>query len=422
MNSRLTAIAALFFALALSSTAFGHGEEPISQRLYSVENGWILKGNFGITSSNFEGFVCEEAFLGGDKFVVIPLSSTRWVTFGETSVHVTDDGCTFDRTHQLTQAPADADGAGTNAIFLSNDVESEGIWLSEDSGESWAKIDYDITDIQLTGVRFAGPNRAIVSGYDRANSGDGVMLEVALEAGVAVNPITIPDGLKYPYILDAKGEELVWLGRGETQNIFWGPLETPDQDTFEITTWPAGAALAEDAQTLWLAGLEEGKGLTIGTRGDSETIWETVAMETTAACVGRHEGETYLCSMRRFDDADLMKVGEDGSLEPLLDYRDLRGARTDCSAESNVGDVCPLVWVEVEKALRLAGSDAGTSSDDVGTNEPDMGESPSDMGLEAEPTATGGSSDSGCATASSGSTGLVVILGLLLAASFRRRI
>lgn len=419
----LTLLTCFFACLSIAPNALGHGEEPISQRIYSLGEGWLLKSNFGFTSSEFEGFVCEEAFLGGGKFTVIPLDADRWITLGESAIHITDDGCSFTRVRDLARAPADADGSGQNAIYLSNEVDTEGMWLSRDAGETWQRIDFDVTDTQLTGVRFDGPDRAFVSAYDRASSGAAIMLEVSLEAAPTVSPITIPEGLKYPYVLDAKAGELVWLARDEGQTIFWGSVDTPTRDSLPIMTWPAGAVLAEDTQTVWLAGLEMGKGVTIGTRGAEETIWETVAVETTASCVGRIDGETYVCSMRRFDDADLMKLNGNGTLEALTDFRDLEGARTDCSPESNVGDVCPLVWVEVEKALRV-GADAGATPD-TGTPDVDMGKETADMGEEAldgpSPRSDSGS-NSGCASAGSDDVAPITTLIFIALLALRRRL
>jgi len=318
MERHLIRVIVTLVVSMVAQSAFGHGSEPISQRFFSLEDGWLLQSNFGVTAETFEGFVCEEAFLGGDQFNVIPLAE-GWVTLADSSIHTSSDGCTFTRTRSLEQAPADSDGTGRSVIYVSNNDEDGGIWLSQDSGESWRLIDYDLTEIQLTGSRFDSEERAIVSGYDRASGGEGLLLEIDLRGEPSVNELVLGEGIKYPYVFDARGGQVVWLGRTESQQMYWGPLDDPRRDVLPIETWPSGAVLSADGSKVWLSGLEAGKGLTIGTRTEQEAIWQTVALQTTAGCVGRHESETYVCSMRRFDDADLIEAAADGLLETVID-------------------------------------------------------------------------------------------------------
>lgn len=425
ITSAIVLVALVFFA---STDLFAHGGEPISQRFFSVGDSWGLKTNFGYMSSSFEGFVCEEAFLGGEKFSIVPLDESRWIAFGQSAIYVTEDRCTFENVKSLELVPADADGDGEYAAYVANDLDNEGIWYTSDFGQTWSRADYDFEDIQLTSIRFAAEGKAFVGGYDRTDSGAAVVLEFDAPSGT-VTPLPIGEGLKYPYVLAAQGDQLAWLGRADSQTVFWGSTEDPARHELPVETWPSGAAIDSEDNVLWISGLENGKGLTVGRLVEDEVEWTELIPETTARCVGRHNDQTYVCSMRRFDEADLVVVGDDGSLTEVSDFREMRGP-LECPADTPVGDICPLVWVEIDKAIRL-GADAGFG--DVPVPEPDAGPTDlgstdeasdmghSDLGMSSDPNAMDDMKSGGCSVAPASSPLAILPMVFMLIAMRRLR-
>lgn len=358
----------LFFCLLFgwSAHAAAHAEEPNAQRVFPVGDGtWVLRANFGIVmSEQSDQLICEEAYLGGDGWQLGVLGPTEWVTFGESSVQRTEDGCTFDKIMDLDRKVSDATAHPDGPVaFLRNGEGDAGLWLSTDRGQNFGRVAGIDTEVyQLTGVRFLDGETLILTGYVRAEAGAAKVWSIAV-ADETVTELTPPADITFPYVLDARGGHIALLGRRESQTVFWGTPDEMDIAEVEVSTWPSGAILSEDGSKMWISGPDQGKGVLAGTLDGAEATWETLVPENTATCVSRVDGQTYICSLNRFDEFDVMRLTPDGMAEGVLDFREFLGVRDDCPAESDVEEVCPLVWDELAPYFGISVGDAGMTAD-----------------------------------------------------------
>lgn len=383
----------LIILLALPAQAFGHAEPPLAQSVFGFGDTWVLKANFGVVSNGYEGFVCEEAFLGGDRYIAALVGPDQYVTFGETAIHVTTDGCDFTLVKQLSQAPADAvaDPTSQTIVYLDNADDTRGVWTSDDAGQSFERFEsLNTEDLQLTGVRFANPTTIIVSAYERSPDamGAGRMLEIDLNTGSVTNLIE-GLGIRYPYVLDATAGGLIWLGRRDAQAVFVGSYDSPIRDEIgELVSWPSGALISDDGQTVWVSGLDEGSGVRRGVFDGEELVWTQLAQDVTASCLGKWNGDILMCSARLLETDDLYRIDGD-ALEPVTNFEIIDGPRA-CPAGTDVATVCPIVWGEFAQFI---GKDPGLP--DMGNPQTDMG-SPQDMSM--NDSGGGEPSDDGCST------------------------
>ncbi len=395
-----------FLGAALYAPAiWAHADEPLAERIVVLADTTVVKTNFGVLGSHFDGFVCEEAFLGGETFEVAVLGPDEWVAIGENGIWVTRDGCSFDKVGEVSVAPTDAAAHVESGlvVFALNSPDDGGIWLSEDRGTTWVRV-LERADFQWTGVRFSSAEKVIVSGYDRMNAGAAHLLEITLAGGGVVDRAV--EGLSYPYLLDAKGAEVLWLGRSETQNVYFGSIFDPTLHIRPITSWPTDARIISDTKIV-VAGMLQQRGLSEGELIEGAFVWNDLASTTTALCV-TPDGDSYLvCAQSRFDEADVMRVsGAELSSEVL--FTDLEGPRQ-CPVGSEVQMTCPVVWRELSRTLGMdpgvepimdMGMDAGT---DLDTNMDDLG---------TVPIISAPSPDDSC-SAVGGTPILVSLLGLL---------
>jgi hypothetical protein len=377
------ALAFLFLSLVLghASAAAAHAEEPNSQRIFGVgdDGAWILRANFGIvTSDHQDRLICEEAFLGGDGWQLARLGPTEWVTFGESSVQRTEDGCTYEEIMSLERTVSDATAhPGGPVAFLRNGEADAGLWLSTDRGQSFERVAGIDTEIyQLTGVRFMDADTLILSGYVRADAGAAMLWSIDVQ-DTSVTELTAPANITFPYVLDARAGHILLLGRRDAQTLFWGTPDQIDIAEVEVSTWPSGAVLSEDGLQAWVSGPDQGRGVLAGTLDGEEATWETLAGDQTASCVAQLDDGIYICTLNRFDEFDVMRINPDGSVDGVLDFRNFAGVRDDCPAGSDVDEVCPLVWDELAPYFGLSAGDAGPGGD-VSTADagPDAGELP----------------------------------------------
>ncbi len=382
----------LLILLALPTQVFAHAEPPLAQNVFTFGDTWILKANFGVVSSDYEGFVCEESFLGGDRYIMAAVGPDKYVTFGETAIHSTTDGCEFELVKQLTQTPADAyaDPTSETVAYLDNSDDARGVWVSTDAGSSFSRLDFlNTEELQLTGVRFSSPTTLILSAYERSPDamGAGQLLEVDLESETTTNLID-GSGIRYPYILDATAGGVVWLGRRDAQAVFIGDYTNPAKaEIGELVSWPSGAVISDDGQTVWVSGLDEGTGVRRGDFEGQDITWTQLAVDVTASCLAKWNGDILMCSARLLEDADLYRIDGE-TLEPITNFEVIDGPRA-CPAGTDVATVCPIVWGEFAQYI---GKDPGEF--DMGTNpQLDMGTSPDMATGSDEP------KDDGCATA-----------------------
>jgi len=364
-----TSFALLSFlaAAVYAPSIWAHADEPLAENIVVLPDTVVVKTNFGVIGSHFDGFVCEEAFLGGETFEVAVLGPDEWVAIGENGIWVTRDGCSFDKVGDVSVAPTDAavDLESGLVAFVLNSPDDGGIWLSDDRGSTWTRI-LERADFQWTGVRFASSEKVIVSAYDRLNAGAAHLMEITLPGGGLVDREL--EGLSYPYLLDARGDSVLWLGRSETQNVYFGSMFDLTLNIRPITSWPTDARIISDTKIV-VAGMLQQRGLSEGDLVDGAFVWNDLASTTTALCV-TPDGDSYLvCAQRRFDEADVMRVNG-AELLPAFLFTDLTGPR-DCPIGSEVQATCPVVWRELARTLGLApalddadvGVDAGDDAD-----------------------------------------------------------
>lgn len=440
------AVALLLFH---ASNAFGHAEEPNAQTVFAVESGWVLRANFGIVSSQDPNrFVCEEAYLGGDGWLLSVLGPTEWVTFGENSVHRTTDGCQFEQVATLPIRPNDAasDPDTGYVAYLINGPESPGLYLSTDRGQTFSLYEgLDPSRHQLTSVRFLDGDTMVVGGYLRSgavttepdmgthDAGADAGLDAGLDdsevAGAsrlwlvevetgAITPLTAPAGTTYAYVQAARSGQVLLLARRGGQVLFWGPPEDLSATELEIASWPTGATLSDDGRKAWISGTNNARGVLAGILGADGAQWETIAGDTIANCVARDGDDLLVCGEVGTNGSNIARISPDGAISSELDFRGFLGARDQCPCNSTAAGICPTVWKEIDVYFQpLAnesvaaiciddetGSDAGSVTSDSGNesnNEPDSDSPPPSSGC--------------CATShSDGSTGTALAAALLL--------
>lgn len=330
-------------------SASAHIGEPLSTRVWNVGGQWVLETNFGMVGPHFEGFVCEEAFLGGDRFFIAPLAADRWLTFSATEVRQTEDGCTFTPVQALTGLPADVDVHETSGkvAWVSNNSGPQLMVYANGEVQEGPTID---SEQQLTSVRFASDTVLVMGAYHKTMAGAGTLFRYDI-AERSLTTIEVGQAITYPYILDAEGEALLWLGRVDAQALHWGTFEAPMQTSLEIASWPTDARIVDDSKVV-VAGLSQSRGLTIGSRVGEDVTWESFNEETSAACVRPYEDGYLVCTLRRFDDADLVFIKPGEEPVAMVNFLDLEGARQ-CPASSDVEAVCPTVWPEIARQLGL---------------------------------------------------------------------
>jgi hypothetical protein len=373
-------VGATLWILLGSHPLWAHSGEAITQEIFGFddETSWLIRTNFGvITSDNPREFVCEEAFLGGDFFLVAPLSTTHWATFGETSVHLTTDGCSFERVMELDEAPTDAEAhlASGRIAFATNSERDSGVWWSQ-GGNSFERIPTDPSLFVVTGMTFINSETILATSYrnDPSRAAGLHLIDLESETVEQVD-LTNLDGLSFPYLMTGHDGEFVWLVRRQIpmstppeyeRVVYWGSLVNPARFFYLTDSWPTGASLAEDHQSITISGVSAGFGIAEGKRREETVSWTTRAEQTTANCVGRIGSGIHLCTRRLIDGADALEVLET-SFQPLLDFRELEGPRSGCESGSQTDLVCPLVWPEVAKSLQLE-EDTDAGMPDAGPN------------------------------------------------------
>jgi hypothetical protein len=417
---KIVPIVVLALTMLAPVVAAAHAGAPLARRVQIFGDGtWSLRTNFGVISSDApNSFVCEEAFLGGDRFFVAALAPSRYVTFAETSIQRTTDGCEFERVGTPSGRIEDVDSNidGELYAYVSNG-EGGGVYLSRDDGAGFESVgDVDTSVYQLTTVRFLDPTTLVVGAYDRENDGAAAIFAVDIDANTTT-PLTLPDGLSYPYVIAAGGGRLVFNARSMVQTVFVGTLDDPAMHTREQLpgeSWPTGAAVSNDGSRIYLAGMVLGLGVQVAEWSDTELVWESMLDTEPVGCVNDRDGAVLLCSsVASGGNGDLVSL-DATTTTPVVTFSEITGPR-DCPADSDVGTVCPLVWPEVAPALGVEGfespPDAGNGADageiDAGTNLPN----PDDAPIEESGT---------CSAVGAGPSGFSLLI-LLIAARARRR-
>ena len=379
MTHRITlALLALLTAFATPAAASAHGAEPLPENLHGFESGdWVFHVNFGIiTSDDTTRYVCEEAFSGGERFRVAPLGLHEWVIFTADAIYRTEDGCDFEKVEALPKIPSDADslpGASVVAYTVNTDsAETTGVFVSEDAGATFRKLDIEVAQRQFTRVEVIDAQTVLVSAYskDAEAQGQAELLEVSL-AEDSVSSLEVTDGLKYPYLLDVNADAIVWQASTDRgQSLFWGTVAEPTRDEFPLSAWPNGVALSRDGTEFWIAAANTGnKGLTHATSAD---MMVDIAADHSGLCVGRAADSVYACASDEREGHELSRVvGAD--IEPAVSFEDIAGPRTSCPEGSDVATTCPAVWPELAQSLGIEVEDGNDDGDEDGDDGDDDG-------------------------------------------------
>ncbi len=415
MRTMKRAATTLFLLVSLlwAGSAFGHAEAPLSRRAFVFADGtWMLRTNFGAISSDRPNeFICEEAFLGGDRFQIAATGATSFVTFGETTIQRTEDGCEFERVAALEARAEDVDAhaESQSVAYVTNGDTEFGLFVSTDAGKTFRPVgELDGTIYQFTTVRFLDATSVVVGAYERDADGKAAILAVDLTDGT-VTPLELPEGITFPYVIAAGGGRFLFNAREMVQTLYIGTLENPTLHTRPLNTgelWPTGAGFAPDGSALWMTGLVIGLGVEYAEWNDTELSWQSAMSSSPAQCVASNGEDVFVCSsVAGGGEADFVTLAGDVQ-SPVLTFDSIVGPR-ECPAESDVGTVCPLVWPEIAPALGVEVE--GSETPDAGATSPDAGET-------AEPIDPV-DQDESCAVGS----GTATPLGLLLVALFARR-
>lgn len=411
----------LSLMLLVPAAAFAHGATPLASDVMGVgDSQWVLQTNFGVVTSAWPNhYVCEEAFAGGQDFQMAPVGVNEWLLFNHDNVIYSPDGCTFETRQDLPRKPAGVAVTDdhTRVAYLLNvdtDPSQSGVWWSDDAAETVHHASLDVSSLHLSRAVFLDDARLLVSGYssDNADRGAARLVIVNLDDD-STTDVAGTDGLKYPYVFDAASDWIVWLARdGQAQKVFWGPIDDAARYATEVASWPSGAALSDDGQTVWISGaLDQAHGLVVGDTS-ADPVFSDKLADHSALCVSVIGGDHYLCARRDREGHDLSRVGADGNVEAVVNFANMQGPRTDCPADSPAVTTCATVWPQLAAALNIdvgpqagsdVGADAGVDAGDAGTPGIDKVQTTDDAGCSA----TGGGAPVGWVAS-------VVLLGLAL--------
>lgn len=393
----------------LPAQSFAHGGAPqaraIAERVGAP--GWILETNFGfITHEQPERFICEESFLGGESFELKQLDAMTWVIATANGIARSEDGgCSYTRVVE-SQEPAKAlsvDPKRGWAIFLSQDPQLESpLWWSKDRGASFQAVGALKTlevGMRWTGASFVGERELLVLGYesDVLARGQARAWRVDLEADTRVE-ITGLEGLKYPYLLETRQDQVVGVAiTDQGTALWWDPIDQLGTTRISVDLWPSAASIDPDGQTLWVASSDP---MTGGIRSLSRAdvaapSWREVWVGQPVQCVLATADQGLLaCVDRALAGADMVRVDLDGGAPaPLVNFEALTGPNQGCEPNSQLAQTCPLVWNELARQLRIGQPDSPDM--EMGVDEDMSTLAPSDMGRPKAPAEPGGCQSAG---------------------------
>ncbi|GEM_PF-5023062 len=361
------------FVVLWSNGLFAHAEEPAAKSILKNGDAIIVQANFGIVSGDMKDYVCEESFIGGETWKMALLGENEWITFGSDAIKRTEDGCTFETVKEINSIVGDirVSPDKKTIAYFANGGTDKGIWFSQDRGKSFTPSSFPIEGIQITGLRFSNNQTLLISAYDTTQEGNGILLSVSTQT-LETTTIPLPEGVTFPYLLDANDEGYVWLGRKVEQTIFVGKGDKSDELEYIPGAWPTGAALSEDGKFIYVSGVNEGAGLSIGNR--STGSFELHHPDNIFDCLDRVNGKIYLCGLEKRDGFDVFQIQDDNTLKGVVKFSTIEGPKNTCSKDSEVGLVCAIIWKETASYF-------GRDPEDMRAN--DFGES-KDTGVESD--------------------------------------
>lgn len=367
--------------LAGAKASRAHGGEPLPRRVYDVDGQWLLVTNFGVIAQDSPArYVCEEAFLGGDGFLIAPISRREWMTYSSSAVMRTSDGCSFERVAQLPKLPSAVDLAPDRATIahVINEEDVPALWWTRDLGASFEQLDLtSVGEVHWTGLGFGEDDTVYLSGYskDEEDRGSAVIVSVGLEERLIERHEGL-DGAKFPYIFEVGGERLAGIASVDEQLVlFWGALDELSQNQRALNSWPTGMWSDAEGGELYVASAEPLGGVLHGVlaRG-GEVTWTELVPEHSAKCVGLVGEQLHLCARRDREMHDLSVVQmQDETITPAVSFEGLEGPSSECGDGSDVARTCGVVWPELARALRIELPDEVEEMSD-GSGDVDMGE------------------------------------------------
>lgn len=387
--------------LLSTSVAHAHGGNPLSQDVHTFPDGsWVLMTNFGVmTSAQPEHYVCEEIFLGGMNYQVLPFDLQTWLTISADQVaRTTDGGCTFEHVAEREIAPAavaiDQDRDLAAWLTSGPDGQSMLTW-SLDRGETLQERDLsELGLIQWTGLRIDQDGAFIMSGYSEKEGERGQARMITIDVA---NPTQIQEyqgweEIRYPYLFDARAGRIAGIANvNGGLALIWDEPERLIETSKPLATWPVSMRMSEDGSMLAVAGATfDGKGQLYERDAiTGELLREPIFPDTPNACIAwTGPQEVAFCSRSSAQDFALARGTLDGemAMETLVDLQQLQGPREGCAAESALQTTCSLVWPELARALRI--DIPGQPGLDMGAPEPDQGmldeqDMPADMTTDA---------------------------------------
>ena len=415
----------LAFTLAAPQTILAHGVPPAGRSLFVVNQGdapddrWVYVTNFGVITPEFsDRYVCEEAFFGGDRFLLAPLGLRDWAFFTPRQAGYTEDGCVFEETLALPTLPTDMaiDPETRHLAFTVESPDGSEIWRSLNFGRSFEKLSVELGPIRPTALGYLDTDTLLLLGYSNQEDswGKARMITIDLET-LELQEIPLEEGLRFPALLDARAGHLLWHARRDNQTeIYWGPPDEPTRGAYFTPRWPLSGALSLDGQTAYLGGVDENSRGIFTAGYEDPSSWEELLPGHRTLCLTATVDGLYACGHRESDGHDLLFIDLNLQLLELLDFRDLQGPRDDCPETSTTAQICPVVWPETAAMLSLD-FDSPESSP-TPDEEPDEDPEPADDQEEpAEEQA------SGCSTTSGPSSPLFLLLFLALLAGLPRR-
>ncbi|WP_147445305.1 hypothetical protein [Corallococcus aberystwythensis] len=272
---------------------------------------------------------------------------------------------------------------------------SNGLYRSEDGGESWIQALAPTPGSQFSAIRVAVPEplRIYASGQDA----EGQFLSRSDDGGRVWSRLSQPlTGLKLPYDLvllrvsDAS-PDVLWA-KVSAQGRDWllkstdgGVTLTPVMDTYERIS---SVEASPDGRTVWVSTT------TRLFRGQDDGSFTELAEPNGNACAMKRGGTLYGCGSGWTGGWALAKSADEGTTwEPMFKLGDVQGAHL-CPASTPVQQRCPALWPQLAQ-LYGAGPDGGVSP-------------PQDAGPSEQPVTP--AAPDGCATAPGLVPGALLVL------------
>ncbi len=397
-HALVTCVLATGLCASMHDSAHAHGANPLPKEVFVFEDdSWVLLTNFGVmTSEQPTRYVCEEIFLGGMNYAVLPFDTETWITLSADQVaRTTNGGCSFEQLRERDVEVASTAQSRDRSLvaWLTNGTPGTLTW-SDDRGETLQDIMLEgLGDVRWTGVNLLSETTLHLSGYseEEDSRGQARMFTIDLMAPGSLTEIPGWEQVRYPYIFDAHAGEIAGIANvaGEL-SLLWDRPDVAHTSSTPLEVWPVTMRLSPSGTRLAMAGATTPGSSLIFEREAGGGVQSTPAFaEDASACIAwAGEQDVMFCSRSAGQDFALGKgnLEEMGERETLVALTGLEGPRQGCEADSALEKSCSLVWPELARALRIDLPDDPEPDEDMGviTPLPDMTSSPmdeTDMGM-----------------------------------------